>query len=242
VAVYACYYASVKHNLPESPKLLPETAGKRSVRKREAGRGGQPSELMHPPRSTPCRPVIRPLASKMARFCLTFPRRRGLMFHHLLRFGEKPSVSRTVGAWPAGRDLCARWLFRSASNRGGRDGDRAPSPSFSPPCGVLRSLAVLNNRLSALLAFILVLLLPALMAPDDSGAGWLAGGGIAAIVCIALSALLSFAIYIYLIYFVYTDASARGQNAILWAVLTAIPSFTLIVFIVWLIIRPEKKV
>jgi hypothetical protein len=100
---------------------------------------------------------------------------------------------------------------------------------------------VLTKRLSALFALALVLLLllsPAAMADDASTA---AGIGIAGLICGVLIALVSFGIYVYLIYFVYTDANARGQNAILWAILTAIPSFTLIVFIVWLIIRPAKK-
>ena len=114
-------------------------------------------------------------------------------------------------------------------------------PFLFTPSGVLRSLAVLNKRLSALLTVILVLLvLPALMAPDDSGLGGLAGVGIAGIICVALGALIGFAIEIYIIYFLYTDANARGQNGVLWAI---IGFFTgLLGLIIWLIMRPEKKV
>ena len=100
---------------------------------------------------------------------------------------------------------------------------------------------MLNKRLSALLTVILVLLvLPALMAPDDSGLGGLLGGGIVALVCVGLVILVGLAIQLYIIYFLYTDANARGQNGVLWAI---IGFFTgLLGLIIWLIMRPEKKV
>jgi hypothetical protein len=101
---------------------------------------------------------------------------------------------------------------------------------------------VLTKRLSALFTLALMLLLllsPAVMAADDSGLGGLAGVGIAGIVCGLLFLLAYLAVWLYVIYFLYTDANARGQNGVLWAV---IGFFTFLLgLIIWLIMRPEKK-
>jgi hypothetical protein len=102
---------------------------------------------------------------------------------------------------------------------------------------------VVTKRLSVLFALALLLLLllsPSVMAADDSGiGGWIAGGGIAAIICVALVVLVGFAIEIYIIYFLYTDANARGQNGVLWAIIGFFTNW--VGLIIWLIMRPEKK-
>ena len=63
--------------------------------------------------------------------------------------------------------------------------------------------------------------------------------GIPLLICVGLLVVVGFAIQLYIAYFLYTDASVRGQNGVLWAV---IGFFTgLMGLIVWLIMRPEKK-
>jgi hypothetical protein len=63
--------------------------------------------------------------------------------------------------------------------------------------------------------------------------------GIPALICVGLLVLVGFAIQLYIVYFLYTDANVRGQSGVLWAV---IGLFTgLMGLIVWLIMRPEKK-
>ena len=63
----------------------------------------------------------------------------------------------------------------------------------------------------------------------------LLGGGLCMVVW-----LVSFVIAILLMIWVYKDAKARGQNAVLWLILTFF--FGIVALIVWLIIRPKAKV
>jgi hypothetical protein len=64
-------------------------------------------------------------------------------------------------------------------------------------------------------------------------------GGVFGLVCCGGGALVGLAIEIYILYFMYTDAEARGQSGIMWA---AIGFFLgLLGLIIWLIMRPEKK-
>jgi hypothetical protein len=58
--------------------------------------------------------------------------------------------------------------------------------------------------------------------------------------CCLMFGLAWFVIGILLMIWVYKDAKARGQNAVLWLILTFL--FGIIAFIVWLIIRPKEKV
>jgi hypothetical protein len=63
--------------------------------------------------------------------------------------------------------------------------------------------------------------------------------GIPLLICVGLLVLVGFAIQLYIVYFLYTDANVRGQSGVLWAV---IGLFTgLLGLIVWLIMRPEKN-
>lgn len=98
---------------------------------------------------------------------------------------------------------------------------------------------MLTKRVSSLFAIALLFLLlatPFALADDSNG------GTIASIIGGVCCGIVYLGIYIYLIYFVYTDATSRGQNAILWAILTAIPCLTFWVFIAWLIMRPARNV
>jgi RsiW-degrading membrane proteinase PrsW (M82 family) len=52
--------------------------------------------------------------------------------------------------------------------------------------------------------------------------------------------LVILVINILLLIWVYKDAKARGQNAVLWLILTFF--FGIVALIVWLIIRPKEKV
>lgn len=60
-----------------------------------------------------------------------------------------------------------------------------------------------------------------------------------ALLCIILFAILGFCLQIYICYFMYTDATARGENGALWAVIGFFGG--LIGLIVWLCVRPDKK-
>ena len=70
--------------------------------------------------------------------------------------------------------------------------------------------------------------------PSANPLAGLLGGGL----CIVW--LVSFVIAILLMIWVYKDAKARGQNAVLWLILTFF--FGIVALIVWLIIRPKEKV
>ena len=70
--------------------------------------------------------------------------------------------------------------------------------------------------------------------PSANPLAGLLGGGL----CIVW--LVSFVIAILLMIWVYKDAKARGQNAVLWLILTFF--FGIVTLIVWLIIRPKEKV
>jgi hypothetical protein len=106
---------------------------------------------------------------------------------------------------------------------------------------------VLTKRLSSLFVFALMVLLicsPAVLAQttttDNSGA--LGGGlGIVGGICCFILALASFACGIYALYFLYTDAQARSGNGVLWLLLGLFLGWPW-VLIVWLIIRPERRV
>lgn len=69
--------------------------------------------------------------------------------------------------------------------------------------------------------------------PSANPLAGLLGGGL----CIVW--LVSFVIAILLMIWVYKDAKARGQNAVLWLILTFF--FGIVALIVWLIIRPKEK-
>ncbi len=105
------------------------------------------------------------------------------------------------------------------------------------------------KRLSTLvlLALLLLLLCSSAVHADQSESESQAtvgvlGSGVALIVffvCLGLSVLFSLCITIYLAYFMYTDANARGENGVLWMVIGIFGG--LLGLLVWLIIRPEKK-
>ncbi len=67
--------------------------------------------------------------------------------------------------------------------------------------------------------------------PSANPLAALLGGGLCMVVW-----LVSFVIGILLMIWVYKDAKARGQNAVLWLF------FGIVALIVWLIIRPKAKV
>jgi hypothetical protein len=72
------------------------------------------------------------------------------------------------------------------------------------------------------------------MDPNDIFTYWIPVG-----ICGLLCVLLVVAVQLYIVYFLYTDANVRGQSGVLWAV---IGLFTgLLGLIVWLIMRPERK-
>ena len=71
--------------------------------------------------------------------------------------------------------------------------------------------------------------------PSGNPLAALLGGGLCMVVW-----LVSFVIAILLMIWVYKDAKARGQNAVLWLILTFF--FGIVTLIVWLIIRPKEKV
>ena len=70
--------------------------------------------------------------------------------------------------------------------------------------------------------------------PSANPLAGLLGGGL----CIVW--LVSFVIAILLMIWVYKDAKARGQNAVLWLIQTFF--FGIVALNVWLIIRPKEKV
>jgi hypothetical protein len=94
-----------------------------------------------------------------------------------------------------------------------------------------------------LLFFLAILLLmtcaPLAFAQSKSGGDEalipvLIGGG-----CACCGGLVSLGITAYVCYFMYTDATARGQNGVLWALIGLFGG--LVGLIIWLVIRPEKK-
>jgi hypothetical protein len=96
---------------------------------------------------------------------------------------------------------------------------------------------VLTKRVGIVLALVLMLLLlasPAALADDNTGAGVGIAGGIGSLCCVGIW----LCIWGYMMYFVYTDATARGQNAVLWVVLVFF--FSWIAFVAWLVMRPAK--
>jgi hypothetical protein len=102
---------------------------------------------------------------------------------------------------------------------------------------------VLRLRVSVFFALaltLLFLLAPAVMADDDGSAGSLfIPGGKVGLVCAALCGLVILVVWAYIVYFVYNDAEARGQNALAWAAIALVGSW--VGLIVWLVVRPEKK-
>jgi hypothetical protein len=108
------------------------------------------------------------------------------------------------------------------------------------------------KRLSSLFAFaVLTLLLwaPVVLAErggdmsQDETADTIAGVGLKAllviVVCAVLAFLIALSITFYICYFMYTDAEARGQNGLLWAIIGFFGG--LLGLIIWLCIRPELK-
>jgi hypothetical protein len=105
-----------------------------------------------------------------------------------------------------------------------------------------------TKRLSSLFALAVLLLLlcaPAVVAqPNNQGpdpgtvAGTIVGVWLVLFICILVFALIMFCIQIYLCYFLYTDAEARGENGVLWLVLGLVAGW--IALVIWLCIRPEK--
>jgi Na+/H+-dicarboxylate symporter len=65
-----------------------------------------------------------------------------------------------------------------------------------------------------------------------------AGMAIGMIIVTGLIILVSLAIQIAIIVFMYRDAEARGQSGALWAILGFL--FGLLALIIWLIIRPKQ--
>jgi hypothetical protein len=97
-----------------------------------------------------------------------------------------------------------------------------------------------TKRLSSLFALVLLLLLVAaspVLADDAANA---VGSMIFIIICGGLCVVVSAACGIYALYFLYTDAEARSGNGILWLLLGLFIGWPWIL-IIWLIIRPEKR-
>ena len=98
------------------------------------------------------------------------------------------------------------------------------------------------KRLSSLFALVLLLLLvaaPPVLADDDPTKLLALGGW--AIACLVAFLFVSIACGIYALYFLYTDAEARSGNGILWLLLGLFIGWPW-VLLVWLIVRPEKRV
>lgn len=71
--------------------------------------------------------------------------------------------------------------------------------------------------------------------PKANPAAALLGGGLCFVFWIA-----ALVVAILLMIWIYKDAKSRGQNAILWLILTFF--FGIIAVVVWLIIRPKEKI
>jgi hypothetical protein len=95
---------------------------------------------------------------------------------------------------------------------------------------------VLTNRLWSFFALALMFLLLATPAVFADGEGAYGAGALIGLLCCGGIGL---AIQIYILYFMYTDAEARGQSGVMWLLIGFF--LGLIGLIVWLIIRPEKK-
>src|SRR5262249_32651508 len=62
-------------------------------------------------------------------------------------------------------------------------------------------------------------------------------GGAGLLFLLAVVAAGTFVLWLYIIYFLYSDATARRQNGLLWAVIGFF--FPLPALIVWLVVRPQ---
>lgn len=80
----------------------------------------------------------------------------------------------------------------------------------------------------------------ALLAQEATEPSVTATGAAALLGTCLIVGLVILVINILLLIWVYKDAKARGQNAVLWLILTFF--FGIVVLIVWLIIRPKEKV
>jgi hypothetical protein len=111
---------------------------------------------------------------------------------------------------------------------------------------------VMLRRVSLFALALLLLLLcsPTVLAqprppgpPGGPDPGTVVGGIVAvwavAFLCILVMMVLSFCLQIYICYFMYTDANARGENGTLWAVIGFFGG--LVGLIIWLCVRPEKS-
>jgi hypothetical protein len=85
----------------------------------------------------------------------------------------------------------------------------------------------------ALALILMFLAAPAVMADDNTGN--LVGGGIGCCCSVIWLGVVG-----YCAYFAYTDATARGANGLVWALITFFGCFP-IGFIVYFVTRPEKK-
>ena len=95
---------------------------------------------------------------------------------------------------------------------------------------------MLTKRVWSVFAIALILMLlaaPAVMADDNTTN---IASGIGSCCCL----LVWVGVVGYCTYFVYTDATARGANGIVWALITWFGCFP-IGFICYFIMRPEKK-
>ena len=91
-----------------------------------------------------------------------------------------------------------------------------------------------RSVLVSLFAAALFLLLPlSALAQDNGGAAGLIGGTIG-----CLFSLIGLAVWIAVTVWVYRDAQSRGENAILWALLTFF--LGLIGLVIWLVVRQNK--
>jgi hypothetical protein len=100
---------------------------------------------------------------------------------------------------------------------------------------------VLTKRLWNLFTIALLLWLlvtPTVLAADESD-GMSPGLVIGLSACGFLCVLVIFALDIYMLYFLYTDAEARGASGVMWLLIGLVASW--IGLVIWLIVRPEKK-
>ena len=100
------------------------------------------------------------------------------------------------------------------------------------------------KRLSSLFATFVVLLVcssPVLAKIDTTDNSGSVLSLVGTIICGGLCFMILIACSIYALYFLYTDAENRSGNGILWLLLGLFIGWPW-VLIVWLIIRPERRV
>jgi hypothetical protein len=97
-----------------------------------------------------------------------------------------------------------------------------------------------TERFVKMFAPVLLLLTAASPVLADD-ASTLVGTTIAGIACSVVVLLVLAGCGIYALYFLYTDAEARGGNGVMWLLIGVLASWP-VALIIWLAIRPPKRV